>query len=106
MADRAQRIPVEQFVSAYVETHKADETYGDLADRLGCKTSTAYQRSYELRKKGVALPRLRSSRHGTAIAERARKALDSLMLKAGRDSHEPGLEVAEHEHEVLDAIFS
>ena len=68
------RMPVEKFVHSVVEAHVRGETMQELATRIGKKPLSIYHRCYELRRAGVALPRLPVSRR-VSVVERAKSAL-------------------------------
>ena len=75
------RIPVEDFVSAWLDTHREGGNIGDVAEKLGLAEGSVSVRASSLKKKlseefGVALPKLarrvstRQKQDLTAIAER------------------------------------
>ena len=75
------RIPVEDFVSAWLDTHREGGNIGDVAAKLGLAEGSVSVRASSLKKKlseefGVALPKLarrastRQKQDLTAIAER------------------------------------
>ena len=76
-----QRIPVEDFVSAWLDTHREGGHIGDVAEKLGLAEGSVSVRASSLKKKlneefGVALPKLarrvsaRQKQDLSAIAER------------------------------------
>tara|TARA_Y100000310_G_scaffold288840_1_gene314845 strand:+ start:348 stop:680 length:333 start_codon:yes stop_codon:yes gene_type:complete len=75
------RIPVEDFVSAWLDTHRDGGHIGDVAEKLGLAEGSVSVRASTLKKKlneefGVALPKLarrastRQKQDLTAVAER------------------------------------
>ena len=75
------RIPVEDFVSAWLDTHREGGNIGDVAEKLGLAEGSVSVRASTLKKKlneefGVALPKLarrastRQKQDLTAVAER------------------------------------
>jgi hypothetical protein len=75
------RIPVEDFVSAWLDTHREGGNIGDVAKKLGLAEGSVSVRASTLKKKlseefGVALPKLarrastRQKQDLTAVAER------------------------------------
>ena len=75
------RIPVEDFVSAWLDTHREGGNIGDVAEKLGLAEGSVSVRASTLKKKlndefGVALPKLarrastRQKQDLTSIAER------------------------------------
>jgi hypothetical protein len=80
-SEKRNRIPVEDFVSAWLDTHREGGNIGDVAEKLGLAEGSVSVRASTLKKKlseefGVALPKLarrastRQKQDLTAVAER------------------------------------
>ena len=62
-SEKRNRIPVEDFVSAWLDTHREGGNIGDVAEKLGLAEGSVSVRASTLKKKlgdefGVALPKL------------------------------------------------
>ena len=74
------RVKVEDFVSAYLAAVRDGKTYMQLAEELGLKPSTVYQRAYELRRNGFAeLCPLAHAGRQSNVQARARKAVEDFL---------------------------
>lgn len=120
------RVPVEKFVKAYLAALRDGKTYLELAQELGLKHGTVYQRAYELRKQGFTelKPLTHASRQANVLA-RAKKAAEEFLLGDGPAKEKPkpapkkqaekqaevkaalkeGEELEADEAETLDSIF-
>ena len=79
----AERIPVEQFVKAYMTAARDGLTRDDVAEALGVTVNTVYLRANELQRKGVPLPAL-GRKKGPSIAERAMAAMQEFAAPTAK----------------------
>jgi DNA-binding transcriptional ArsR family regulator len=120
------RVPVESFVMSYLAAVRDGKTYQQLADELGMKHSTVYQRAYELRKRGFTdLKPLASAARRESFEKRAEKAVKEFLEGGVSPKEKPkpapkkqtekqaevkaalkdGDELENDEAETLDSIF-
>lgn len=84
MANKADWVPVQKFVTVYVKVSKSDGTAVDVGEQLGLKAETVTRRAASLRKRGVDLPLLRKS-EGTSMIEKAKAALEEALAEETAD---------------------
>jgi len=98
-SEKRNRIPVEDFVSAWLDTHREGGNIGDVAAKLGLAEGSVSVRASTLKKKlneefGVALPKLarrassRQKQDLTAIAAQLEQYATSNPVETSVDADE------------------
>ena len=102
-SEKRNRIPVEDFVSAWLDTHREGGNIGDVAAKLGLAEGSVSVRASTLKKKlneefGVALPKL-ARRASTRQKQDLTSIAAQLEQYATNNPAEPSVEPTDEEQD-------